>query len=174
MLFRSVGYAPRSGNKSLVFRTVTKAGDFDDNGVSITGPLGLAGAVIADAAGNAAAGALPSVNLAGVKVDAAGPTITSASNQELDSQAKNLTVRINFNETVVVKGVPSIPFQIGKLSRQLTYLSGSNSSVLTFRYVVQKSDNIKNSTVTRGTAIVLGSGSITDSLGNALASLTLP
>jgi uncharacterized repeat protein (TIGR01451 family) len=168
------GYAGRSGNKSLVFRISTQAGDADTDGVSITGPLGLAGAVIADAAGNAAAGTLPGVNLSRVLVDGVGPTIVSVDDPEPDARGRALLVRINFNEPVLVRGTPAIPFQIGSSPRQLTYVSGSRTRVLTFRYVIQTIDNIENSAVTPGTTLVLGSGAITDTLGNAIAALTLP
>jgi len=166
------GYAARSGNKSLVFRTSPQAGDLDADGVSITGPLGLAGVVIADAAGNAATGTLPGVNLSRVLVDGVGPTIVSVDDPDIDGSGR-LIVRVRFNEPVLVRGTPTIPFQIGGSPRQFTYVGGHKSSVLTFRYVPQRTDNF-DSEISPGTTLVLGSGTITDSLGNALASLTLP
>jgi hypothetical protein len=167
-----VGYAARSGNRSLVFRISPQAGDLDADGVSITGPLGLDGAVIADAAGNAATGTLPGVNLSRVLVDGVGPTIVSVDDPDIDGSGR-LIVRVRFNEPVLVRGTPTIPFQIGSQPRQFTYVGGHKSSVLTFRYVPQRTDNF-DSEISPGSALVLGGGSITDSLGNALASLTLP
>lgn len=167
-----VGYAARSGNKSLVFRTVTQAGDLDTDGVSITGPLSLADAEIVDAAGNATTGTLPSVNLGGVRVDGVGPTIASVDDPDIDGSGR-LIVRVRFNEPVLVRGIPSIPFTIGGSPRQFTYVAGARSSVLTFRYAPRRTDNF-DLEITPGTAIVLGGGVITDSLGNALASPALP
>jgi hypothetical protein len=166
-----VGYAARSGNKSLVFRTRPQVGDLDTDGVSITGPLDLTGTAIADAAGNAAAGTLPGVNLGGVRVDAVGPTITSVDDPDIDGSGR-LIVRVRFNEPVLVRGTPTIPFQIGGSPRQFTYATGNNSTVLTFRYAPRSTDNF-DLEITPGTAIVLGSGAITDRLGNALASPAL-
>jgi ELWxxDGT repeat protein len=169
-----VGFAPRTGNRSLVFRAVTQTGDADADGVTVTGPLNLAGAVIADAAGNAAAGTLPGVNLSRVLVDAVGPTIVAVGEPDIDPRGTTLIVRIRFNEPVLVRGTPTIPFQIAGSPRQFVYSGGSNSSVLTFRYAIRRTDNFELE-VTPGTAIVLGGGStITDRLGNALASLDLP
>jgi hypothetical protein len=83
-------------------------------------------------------------------------------------------VRINFSEPVVVRGTPTIPFQIGSSPRQFTYASGSNSSVLTFRYAIGRNDNFELE-VSPAKAIVLGGGSvITDRAGNALFTLNLP
>jgi hypothetical protein len=167
-----IGYAARSGNKSLIFRTVTQAGDVATNGVAITGPLGLAGAVIADAAGNAAAGTLPGVNLGGVLVDGVGPTILSVDDPDIDGSGR-LIVRVRFSEPVLVRGAPAIPFTIGGSPRQFTYVAGARSSVLTFRYAPRNTDNF-DLEITPGSAIVLGGGAITDRLGNAIGSLTLP
>lgn len=167
-----VGFQARS-NRSLVFRVTPQAGDVDTNGVAITGPLGLAGAVIADKAGNAAAGTLPNVNLSRVLVDGIGPTITSVDDLDFDGSGRPI-VRVRFNEPVQVSGTPTIPFQLGGSPRQLIYVGGNKSSVLTFRYSPQKTDNFDNE-ITYGSVIVLGAGGrIADSLGNALASLTLP
>lgn len=167
-----IGYAARSGNRSLVFRTSPQAGDLDTDGVSITGPLDLAGAVIADAANNAAAGTLPSVNLGGVRVDGVGPTITAVDDPDIDGSGR-LIVRVRFSEPVLVRGAPALPFTIGGSPRQFTYVAGARSSVLTFRYAPRSTDNF-DLEITPGTALVLGGGAITDSLGNAIASLALP
>ena len=150
------------------------AGDVDTDGISITGPLGLTGgAGIADAAGNAATGTLPGVNLSRILVDGVGPTITSVDDPDYDGSGRPF-VRVRFNEPVRVSGTPTIPFQLGGSPRQLSYVAGNNSTVLTFRYDPRSTDNFNNE-ITYGSFIVLGvGGRITDSLGNAIASLTLP
>jgi hypothetical protein len=167
------GFAPRSRNRSLVFRISPQLGDADTDGVSITGPLGLDGAAIADAAGNAGAATLPSVNLSRVLVDAVKPTIQSIDELTTDPRGTTLIARIRFNEPVVVRGKPTIPFQIGGSPRQFVYAGGSNSAVLTFRYAIRRNDNFELD-VTPGTALDLGGGAITDRFGNAIASLDLP
>lgn len=169
-----VGFAPRTSNRSLIFRAVPQTGDADTDGVAITGPLGLADAAIADPAGNAAAGTLPIASLSRVLVDAVKPTILAVGEPELNQQGTAVLVRISFSKPVVVRRTPTIPFQIGVSPRQFTYAGGSNSSILTFRYAIGRNDNFELD-VTPGTAIVLGGGSaITDRFGNALASLDLP
>lgn len=170
-----LGFAARSGSRSLIFRAVPQAGDVDADGVAITGPLGLAGgAKIADAAGNTAAGTLPSVNLSRVLVDGVGPAVLAVGEPELDGRGTTVFVRINFSEPVLVRGAPTIPFQIGGSPRQFVYHAGNNSSVLTFRYAIGRTDNF-DLEVVPGKAIVLSGGSaITDRVGNSLVSLNLP
>ncbi len=48
-----------------------------------------------------------------------------------------LTFTVNFSKTVTVSGTPRLPLVIGTTSRNATYVSGSGSTALTFRYVVQ-------------------------------------
>ncbi|WP_369062260.1 Ig-like domain-containing protein [Caulobacter sp. 73W] len=87
----------------------------------------------------------------------------------------SLDFTVNFNEAVTVdttNGTPalSLTLDIGG-TRQATYVSGSGTSALVFRYTVQSGDADTNG-VALGGSIALNSGTIRDTAGNA-AALTL-
>ena len=57
---------------------------------------------------------------------------------------QNLDFTVNFNENITVNttgGTPQLALTVGATTRQATYLSGSGSSALLFRYTVQSGDN---------------------------------
>ncbi|MCY4644398.1 MAG: hypothetical protein OXB88_07245 [Bacteriovoracales bacterium] len=91
-----------------------------------------------------------------------------------------LDFEVTYNENVVVTGVPRLTLQIGEngttaVTKYATYLSGSGTSTLSFRYTVASGDEDADG-LEMETTIDLDSGAITDASGNAapLSSLTLP
>ncbi len=162
-----------SGQKSLTFTTVVQAGDLAPTGVQVAGPIGLAdGAAIRDRAGNplilAATGTFPKA-----KVDAIGPRVTTFDTPVVSGSLVSL--RVTFDEAVLVTGRPAIPFTLAGVQRQLVYKSGSGRNVLTFQYKAARREVPAADTVAIPTAtIALGSGRITDTAGNAATSLAPP
>ncbi|MFC3176465.1 Ig-like domain-containing protein, partial [Undibacterium amnicola] len=123
-----------------------------------------------DAVGNSSA-AGSSLALA---FDTSTPTISSVSVPTNATYAlgQHLDFTVNFNETVVVTGLPSIPVTLDSGGTvNATYLSGSNSSALTFRYTIANGNTDTNG-ITLGTSIAANGGNITDVAGNN-ATLTL-
>jgi YVTN family beta-propeller protein len=71
----------------------------------------------------------------------------------------------NFSEAVIVIGVPSIPLAIGATGRNATYIAGSGTTALTFRYTVQPGD-VDADGIAVGSVIATNGGTLTDVPGN--------
>ncbi len=102
-------------------------------------------------------------------VDNTGPTVTSVSvpSNATYTEGQNLDFTINFNEDVIVdttNGTPQLALTIGSTTRQAVYQSGSGTSSLLFRYIVQDGDNDTNG-ITVGSLAANG-GSLQDAAGN--------
>lgn len=81
----------------------------------------------------------------------------------------NLDFTVDFNDAVYVDtsgGTPRIPLTIGSATRYASYLSGSGSSVLLFRYTVVNGDSDADG-ITVGASLIANGGSLMDAAGNA-------
>ena len=87
----------------------------------------------------------------------------------------NLDFIVDFEENVVVKRFPKLSLTVGSTSRYANYLSGSGTSSLTFRYVVQGTDEDSNG-IEIADRINTRQGGILDQSGNSLpnSSLKIP
>jgi len=86
----------------------------------------------------------------------------------------NLDFIVTFSEAIVVNttgGTPQIPLFVGSTTRLLSYVSGSGTSSLAFRYTVQP-DDLDLDGVQLGSAIELNGGTMQNAFGEA-TSLTL-
>ncbi|RLS69737.1 MAG: hypothetical protein DWI01_07975, partial [Planctomycetota bacterium] len=83
-------------------------------------------------------------------------------------EATNLDVVVTFSQAVAVTAVPSIDLTIGSTLRKATYVSGSGSTNLRFRYVVAKGDNDADG-IAIASAIVLPTGASLRSVANGNA-----
>src|SRR5262249_2178340 len=54
---------------------------------------------------------------------------------------QNLDFPVTFSSPVTVTGTPQIPLMIGTAARAASYLAGSGTNTLTFRYTVASGDN---------------------------------
>jgi len=96
------------------------------------------------------------------------PVVTSVS-VPANGYYKNgdsLTFAIQFSEIVIVSGTPYVSVIVGSQSRQASYLSGSGTSSLLFRYALQSGDMDMDG-VTLGAAISLNGGTIENAGGQA-------
>ena len=168
---RQADYVSSSGSSTLVFRYTVQSGDADADGITV-GALGLNGGTLKDWAGNDANLTLNSVgSTANVRVDTAGPTVSSASGPSAATYKVGdaLDFTVNFSEAVTVSGAPKLALTLdtgGTLDA--TYVSGSGTSVLVFRYTVQ-AGNADTDGVTLGSSIVLNGGTLKDAGGNDAA-----
>lgn len=82
---------------------------------------------------------------------------------------QNLQFNVTYNApvTVTAGGPPSIPLTIGATSRQANFVSGSNTSTLTFIYTVQPGD-VDADGVTLGSSIALNGSTMTSGGTNAV------
>lgn len=159
---RRATFADGSGSRTLTFHYVVQRGDHDENGISI-GPDALVGGTIEDRAGNdlgeterrltplreqrghqvEAAGGTATVQLEGIEIISAPERVTSDACREDEATygaGENIDIVVRFNEEVHVTGALSLTVLIGSAQRQASYLEGSGTETLTFRYTVQAGD----------------------------------
>ncbi|WP_250459550.1 DUF4347 domain-containing protein [Microbulbifer litoralis] len=80
---------------------------------------------------------------------------------------QNLDFTVNTSENVAVTGTPRIPVTIGSAAVYADYVSGSGTSVLTFRYAIQAEDSDSDG-IAAGGAIDFNGGTIDDAASNDL------
>ncbi|MDP5152086.1 hypothetical protein, partial [Rheinheimera baltica] len=172
---RQATYISGSGTLALLFRYTVQAGDSDTDGISI-GTLAANGGTLRDAVNNDATLTLNSVGVTtSVLVDASAPAVASVSvpaNATYVS-GQNLDFTINFSENITVNtggGTPQLAITVGATTRQATYISGSGTSALLFRYTVQTGDSDTDG-ISIGTLAAYG-GTLQDAVNND-ATLTL-
>ena len=173
---RVVSYHSRHNTSTLIFRYTIKNSDTQGNGMAMSSPLELnSGHLRDDSASdiNAAGLIFTPPSLSGVYVDTTAASISSVSVvAKTYGQSANLDVSVTFNEAVeVVGGPPKIALDIGGTVKDATYLSGTGSSTLLFRYVVQAGLNDSNG-IGMTSALDLAGGTIKDIAGNDLSGLT--
>ena len=166
---REAPYQSGSGSSSVIFRYIVQSGDMDANdGIGMDSSLTLNGGSINDIVGNNAnLNFTPPTNRLGVIVDSTPPTITSA-NMATGHYGLNapIDITLTFSENVVVDGRPFISLTIGETTREAPYQSGSGSSSVIFRYIVQSGDMDANDGIGMDSSLTLNGGSINDIVGN--------
>ncbi|MES2944659.1 MAG: VCBS repeat-containing protein, partial [Pseudomonadota bacterium] len=89
-----------------------------------------------------------------------------------------ITVTIAFNEKVIVNtsgGKPTLALETGTTDRFASYLSGSGTNTLTFKYIVQAGDTSADLDYKSSAALALNGGTIQDAAGNnAILALAAP
>ncbi|MES2794199.1 MAG: hypothetical protein V4719_31590, partial [Planctomycetota bacterium] len=84
-----------------------------------------------------------------------------------------ITIRMTFNEDVLLTGTPSLILATGPNNREATYAGFAGTDTLLFTYVVQLGDASLDLDYVNANALKLNGGTLTDKAGNA-ASLVLP
>jgi hypothetical protein len=100
-------------------------------------------------------------------VDATAPVVSSVSVPTAGTYRNGqlLDFTVNFSEAVTVTGNPQLGLAIGSTDRQATYVSGSGSSALTFRYTIV-ADEQDTDGIALASALTLNGGTIRDGAGN--------
>lgn len=143
---RIATYISGDGTSTLLFRYTVAGGDDDLNGISVGANINLNGGTLTYAKADATVEncrldlTLPSLTT--VKVDTIAPSLVSVTAPAAGTYylAQNLIFTANFSEPVLISGTPRIAFDIGGVTRYATYLSGTNTSAIQFRYSVTGSD----------------------------------
>lgn len=160
-------YLSGSGTSALVFRYTVVNTNYDTNGIVLNSPVELNGGTLKDAVTNDASLTFSSPNLANVKVDALLPAISSVlpPTNGTYEQNQNLDFQVTFNKPVDITGTPRLSITLGAATVYATYLSGSGTDTVNFRYVIQAGDSDTNGIALNSPA-QLNSGTIKDSLNN--------
>ena len=170
---RAADFVGGSGTRSLRFRYSVQIGDLDEDGISI-GADALMGGSIADSAGNPVVRHIQAVpEQQNHKVDAGGaqgPAVTAVQivsrpqSGDTYGTGENIRLEVRFEEEVHVTGEPLLVLSIGASSRDATFVSGSGTESLTFRYTVREHDLDEDGISIAPNA--LRGGTIEDSVGN--------
>jgi hypothetical protein len=105
-------------------------------------------------------------------VDTVLPTVSGVSSVIADGSYRAGTaidVTVTFTKNVVVTtaaGTPTVLMETGTTDRPASYVGGSGTSVITFRYVVQTGDISSDLDVQSSSALALNGGFIRDASGN--------
>jgi hypothetical protein len=156
---------------TLTFRYTVQSGDLDTDGIAfVSTSIDLNGGTITDVPGNNAVLTFTPPNTSGVLVDGVAPTITSVTGPAAGTYivGQHLDFTVVFSEAVNVTGTPRLQLTIGSTTRYATYLSGTGTSTLTFRYTVQAGD-LDTDGIAVASPINLNGGTIKDTNGNNAA-----
>ena len=157
-------YLSGSATSSLTFRYIVQAGNKDLNGLALTSPLDLISGTITDSSGNNATLTFIAPNTSAVLIDGIDLLISSITPpaDKTYANTENLDFTVNYNNTAIVSGTPRIQLAVGVVNQYATYVSGSGSSALVFRYTVGASDLDTDGVTTVGSNLDLNSGTIKD------------
>jgi hypothetical protein len=176
-------YVSGSGSSSLVFKYTIVAGNTDTNGIAIpAGALTLNSGTIKDSAGNNATltGLLAVADNSAYGVDTTAPGFTTTVVAGVDSlnAAKSGTLQVGDKikvtlssaDALLVSGVPTLAIDVGGVTKQAIYSSGSGTTSLVFYYTVSQGDSDSAGGITVATsAVTIPSGAfITDLAGNGV------
>ncbi|MCM3628984.1 S-layer homology domain-containing protein [Paenibacillus glycanilyticus] len=166
-------YVSGSGTDSLLFEYEVQAGDNDADGIEAGSSLDLNGAILQDAAGNAAVLTLTAGGTGGVKVDTASPAVNSVQvpGNGYYNEGSTLSFTVHYSEQVTVTGSPTLPITIGSSAVQAAYATGTGTDSLVFSYTVL-SGQLDLDGISIGSSLNLNSGAVKDTAGNG-AGLTL-
>ena len=166
----AAAYVSGDGTAQHHFRYTVIPGDNDSDGIAVTGFI-TSGITLADSLGNASSAvSLPAVDTSGVLVDTTPPTITLVATTPASGvygAGQHLDIRTVWSEPVIVTGSPTVTLIIGTTSREATYLAGSGSDTLTFRYTTQAGDDdTDGAEVVISAPLALNGGTLNDVAGN--------
>ncbi len=170
----------QAGNDSasVTLRTNALTGYNDLDGISVSSPLTGAG-TIRDQAGNTAS-VLTFVppTTTGVLVDTTNPFVLSVASPAagIYTAGDDLDFVVTFDDIVNITtsgGYPRIALPLTTGTRYATYLSGSGSNIITFRYTVTASDS-HSGAITAPTAIAVNTPAYIRDIGlNSVTSYTI-
>jgi hypothetical protein len=110
--------------------------------------------------------------------DVTAPTITSINSSTSNGSYKagdQISIQVNFSESVTVTGTPQLTLETGSTDRAINYASGTGTNQLTFTYTVQAGDTSADLDYISTSALALNSGTIKDAAGNnAVLTLASP
>ncbi len=165
-----------SNTSTLTFRYTVQPGDQDNDGITISTTLDLNGATMTFSNEGVVTDVntvLSIPNTSGILVGDPPPSVTDFIEPVNATYAdgSNLLFQVNFSESVTVTGFPVIGIDIGGVTRNATYISGSTSAGLVFAYTVQAGEDDSDGIEVSSNSINLSSGNITSTANSSTALL---
>ncbi|MBS0043442.1 DUF4347 domain-containing protein, partial [Shewanella sp. M16] len=154
----AVAATNNSGTWTAIYTLVAGAINTTNRNVSVT---------VTDNAGNTRTQA----DSSNATVDNVVPAVTSVSvpANATYGEGQNLDFTVNTSEAITVGDTPRIALTLGASTVYASYLSGTGSSALTFRYTVQSGDLDTDGIAIAG-SIEANGGTLKESSGNSLSS----
>ena len=167
---RQASYTAGTGTTALEFTYSLVAGDFDGDGIGVAaGALTLNSGAINDARDATVAASL-GLGTHAISDDAnhkvATPPFIStiAVNRpgagSVFERGERIEVTVNFNRAVDVTGTPQLALDITSGTQQASYVSGTGTASLLFRYTVALGDEDFDGPSIAGSALTLNGGTI--------------
>ena len=168
---RRAVYDSGAGTNRLVFSYTVAGGETAAAGTVVATGRSIqlpAGATVTDLARNAPVSlAYTPPGTSGVKVDGIVPVASSVTAPAAKTYrvGQPLVFKVNYSRAVYVGGTPQLMVSIGTHVKPATYIGGTGTTTLSFRYVVAPSD-LSVQGVVLGNSVGLSGGSIRDAVGN--------
>ena len=162
---RQANYSNGTGTTTLTFDYTIVAGDAATSITIAANAISTSGGTVKDAAGNDATLATAASTFNGIAVNRLAPTLTVSGKTYKIGDAIDLVA--TFGGPVTVTGSPTIALTVGTAAKTATYISGTGTSAIKFRYTVVAGDLDTDGIDVPGLAIV--GGTIVDAGSNAVA-----
>lgn len=161
-------YQSGSGTSQLIFRYTVASGDEDANNIASNAAIDPNSGSITDAPGNVVDYNLASTSYVGALVSALGPVVSSVilPSNSTYIEDDNLDFSVQWNNTINVTGTPRLVLTVGSNTRYATYLSGTGTNTINFRYTVTAGD-LDLDGIALATSVDLNGGTLQD--GSAYA-----
>jgi hypothetical protein len=163
---RYANYYDGSGTSSISFSYSVAAGELDTNGIVEVTAVDLNGGTIKDRVGNPISNTFLPWPAHTTYVDAVSPTVAgtgfTSSNYKI---ADFIEPIVTFSENVTITGSPILSINVGGTTKQATYLSGTGTSTLRFRYIVEEGA-LDTDGISSVSPLILNGGTIKDATGN--------
>ncbi|MEO7531214.1 MAG: hypothetical protein ABIS69_07380, partial [Sediminibacterium sp.] len=173
---RTAMYVTGSGSDSLLFRFIIPIGDLDADGIKTSSTITLNSATIKDIVGNTASVSFSNtIATKDILIDGVVPVITSITVPVplIYKTGNILDFVVNYSKRVFIISNSDFPFiaiSIGTKIKNATYINGTGSTSLLFRYTIQV-DDVDTDGLQLISSINDANGAIKDSVGNPATAL---
>jgi hypothetical protein len=171
----AAGYRSGSGTKTLQFAYLLQPADSDIDGFTSGTVLSLnslTGKTITDEAGNSVSAATYATNSTNILINVTQPIITLVTPPAATTYTvgQQLDFVVTFSQAVNVTGNPALPINLNTGTVLASYLSGSGTTSLTFRYTVL-TNHVDNDGISLVSPMQLNAGTIKNLVGTQNAAL---
>ncbi|MBY0518778.1 MAG: hypothetical protein K2P81_17840 [Bacteriovoracaceae bacterium] len=160
-------YVSGSGTSTLIFSYVPATGEIDGDGITMLAAIDANGGTLQDSVANSATLTFVAPNTTLVLVNGSIPVVSSVTLPSNGTYGSGdiLDFILTFSHTVNVVGTPHLSLTIGSTTRLAAYTSGTGTTQLTFRYIIQAGE-VDSNGIAVATSLTFGGGESIKSTGN--------